>query len=197
MYIIPLFTDYTAIHHRNKKNPHYNLVFLVFGVHTTRLMWLVEFSTISIHDDQQTRAKAIHARSSSTSAFNQPSSLVLRIWMHRYHVACPARDPPVLTSLRNMNTISFSLSTRTPASNQNFFIFSNIVEITSRCGAFALCFFQISGSTRYVYRELPVPHLQGFRFCDIEHPSPLHARKQELLQLLRKVIHAFPKEKRA
>ena len=57
MYIIPLFTDHTAqvLFIIAIKNPHYNLVFQVFGVHTTRSMWLVELSTISIHDDQKTK----------------------------------------------------------------------------------------------------------------------------------------------
>ena len=133
--IIPLFTDHTAqvLFIIAIKKPHYDLVLQIFGVHTTRSMWLVELSTISRHDDQQTKAKAIHARISSTSAFEQRSSLLHWIWMHRFYVACLARDPLVLTSLRNMNTISFSLSTRTLASNRNFFVFSNIVEITSRC----------------------------------------------------------------
>lgn len=170
MYIIPLFTDHTAqvLFIIAIKNPHYNLVFQVFGVHTTRSMWLVELSTISIHDDQKTKAKAIHARISSTSAFEQRSSLLHWIWMHRFYVACPARDPLVLTSLRNMNTISFSLSTRTPASNQNFFVFSNIIEITSRCWYVRFLLLpNIREYAIYTYRELPVPHLQGFRFCDI------------------------------
>jgi hypothetical protein len=46
MYIIPLFTDHTAqvLFIIAIKNPHYNLVFQVFGVHTTRQkLYMLEF----------------------------------------------------------------------------------------------------------------------------------------------------------
>jgi hypothetical protein len=96
--------------------------------------------------------------------------------MHRYHVACPARDPPVLTSLRNMNTISFSLSTRTPASNQNFFIslilsrlHQDVVHSLSASSKYqgvrdmyiASCLSRISRASGFVISSIHHPYMRG------------------------------------